>query len=113
MHNLHACYLIYIALAVSWQNYINPGRNYLCNLCKKCSKFQSLIAEEFSVLTYYLQPHFQSVEKPKGGPLEIEIFFVEGGLRKVLEGGQEPSKTFLHLFNQQETKISNVVVDNT
>ena len=34
------------------------------------------------VLVYYLHPDFQSVEKPKGGPLEIEIFFVEGGKLK-------------------------------
>ena len=39
------------------------------------------------VLINYLHTDFQSVEKPKGGPLEIEIFFVEGGLRKELEGG--------------------------
>ena len=44
--------------------------------------------------------------------MEIEFFFVEGSLRKVLEGGQEPSKTLLRLFNQQETKISNLGVDN-
>ena len=58
------------------------------------------------VLVNYRRPHFQGDEKPKGGPLEIEIFFVEGGLRKGLEGGQKPSKTLLRLFNQQKTKIS-------
>ena len=47
---------------------------------------------------------FQRVEKPKGVPLEID-FFVEGGLRKGLEGGQEPSKTLLHIFKQQKNKI--------
>ena len=31
------------------------------------------------LLVYYLWPHFQSVEKPKGpNPLEIGKFFVEG-----------------------------------
>ena len=31
------------------------------------------------VLIGYLGADFQRLEKPKGGPLEIEIFFVEGG----------------------------------
>ena len=47
----------------------------------------------------------KSKKKSKGGPLEIENFFVEGGLRKGFEGGQEPSKTPLRLFNQQKNKI--------
>ena len=38
------------------------------------------------VLVNYLCPDFESDEKPKGKPLEIEKFFVEGGLRKGLEG---------------------------
>ena len=58
------------------------------------------------VLIGYLVSDFHSVEKPQGGPLEIEKFFVEAGLRKGLEGGQEPSKTPLRLFNQQKTKNS-------
>ena len=32
-----------------------------------------------SVLIGYPVLHFEADEKPKGGPLEIEIFFVEGG----------------------------------
>ena len=31
------------------------------------------------VLVYYPGSDFQRLEKPKGGPLEIEIFFVEWG----------------------------------
>ena len=31
------------------------------------------------VLVYYLGTDFEADEKPKGGPLEIEIFFAEGG----------------------------------
>ena len=45
---------------------------------------------QFSVLVNYLWAHFQNVEKSKGGPLEIEIFFVVGGLRRGLEVGQKP-----------------------
>ena len=50
--------------------------------------------------------NYQSVENPKEErPLEIENFFVEGVNEMGLEGGQEPSKTLLRLFNQQKTKI--------
>ena len=65
------------------------------------------------VLTCYLWAHFQSVEKPKGGPLEIEIFFVEGGKLKGLEGGQEPSKTPSDFFSNKKIRIENVLTDNT
>ena len=34
------------------------------------------------VLLYYLWAHFEGDEKSKGGPLEIEIFFVEGVIEK-------------------------------
>ena len=54
--------------------------------------------EEQTVLVYYQPPDFQSVKKPKRGPLEIENFFVEGDLRKVLEGVTsllKPSSGFL------------------
>ena len=47
------------------------------------------------VLIGYLVSDF---EKPKGGPLEIEKFFVEGGFTKGVRGGKEPSKTLLHIF---------------
>ena len=57
----------------------------------------------FSVLVYY-PGHFKELQKPKGGPLEILIFFIEGGLRKRLEGGQEPPKTLPHLFKQLKNK---------
>ena len=57
------------------------------------------------VLIGYLVSDFHSVEKPKGKPLEIGKFFVEAGLRKGLEGGQEPSKTLLHIFFQLKNKI--------
>ena len=33
----------------------------------------------FSSLLGYLVADFQSIKKPKGGPLETEKFFVEGG----------------------------------
>ena len=67
---------------------------------------------DLAVLIGYLCTDFEGGEKPKGGPLEIEFFFVEGGLRKGLEGGQEPSKTLFHLFNQQKIKILNLPRDN-
>ena len=57
------------------------------------------------VLIPYLPADFKHAKKPKGGPLEIEFFFVEGGLRKGLEGGQEPFKTLLRFFKQQKNKI--------
>ena len=53
-------------------------------------------------------PHFWSAAKTKGGTLENEIFFVEWGLRKRLEGSQEYFKTLPHLFKQQ--KIKNVAL---
>ena len=31
------------------------------------------------VLMYYLGTDFEGGEKPKGGHLEIEIFFIDGG----------------------------------
>ena len=49
--------------------------------------------------TYVLSSRdFQGGEKPKGGPLKIEKFFVEGDWRKGLEGVRsllKPSSTFL------------------
>ena len=56
------------------------------------------------VLIGYLVSDFHSVEKPKGGPLEIEKFFVEGGLRKGLEGVRSPPKPSSTFFST-ETKI--------
>ena len=44
--------------------------------------------------------HFESDEKPKREPLEIEIFLLSGANERV-GGGQEPSKTLLRIFNQQ------------
>ena len=71
----------------------------------KCEKAEikkgTYLLSVYRVLIPYLCPHFQRIEKPKGGPLEIENFFVEGGLRKGLERGQEPSKNPLRLYNQQ------------
>ena len=64
------------------------------------------------VLLNYPPPHFQRDEKPKGGPLEIEIFFVEGGLRKGLEGVRsllKPSSAFLI---NKKLKFQNVGADN-
>ena len=37
------------------------------------------VSDKKKVLVYYLRADFQGGEKPKGGPLEIEIFFVAGG----------------------------------
>ena len=67
---------------------------------------------DYRVIVNYLPAHFEGDEKPKGGPLEIENFFVAGGQRKGLEGGQEPSKTLLGFFYKRENKSSNVRVDN-
>ena len=50
------------------------------------------------VLILYRGADFQEGEKPKGAPLEIEIFLV-------WREGQEPSKSLLRLFNQQKNKI--------
>ena len=64
------------------------------------------------VLVYCRGADFEGGEKPNGGPLEIKIFFVEGGKRNGLERGQEPSKTPLHLFIQQKIKFLNLPPDN-
>ena len=54
------------------------------------------------VLINFLCPDFQGGEKPREGPLEIEIFLLRG-LTKGVGGG---SGAFLHLYNQQKNKIS-------
>ena len=83
----------------------------------KCSKvFTSYIIafdwDKIKVLLNYPPPHFQGDEKPKGGPLEIEIFFVEGvyergwrGVRSLLK----PSSAFLI---NKKLKFQNVGADN-
>ena len=71
-----------------------------------------VLKEKLLVLLGYVQI-FKAAKDQKGkGPLEIEIFFVEGGLRKGLEGGQEFSKTFHSLFIQQENKFLKSVHNN-
>ena len=63
----------------------------------------------YLLLIYYLPPDFGGDEKPKGGPLEIEKIFVEGGRRKGLEGGHlkpsSSSKTPLGFFYKRENKF--------
>ena len=54
---------------------------------------------------HYLGTDFDGCEKPKGGPLEIENFFVEGVNERGWKGGQEPSKPPPPTFFQQ--KIQN------
>ena len=63
------------------------------------------------VLLYYLHTDFHTVEKPKGGPLEIEKFFVEGvnergwrGVRSLLK----PSSAFII---NEKINFLNLVVD--
>ena len=60
----------------------------------------------FAIVDGYLPPDFQDGERPKGeGPLEIEFFFVEGGLRKGLEGVRrllKPSSVYNQVYNQQK-----------
>ena len=52
-----------------------------------------MVKQFLKVLIPYLHADFEGGEKPKGGPLEIEFFFVEGdffllrGLTKVGGGG--------------------------
>ena len=50
------------------------------------------------VLMDYLPADFQTVEKPKGGPLEIENFFVEGVNKRgwmEVRGFLKPYSSFL------------------
>ena len=41
--------------------------------------FLAKFSEFKAVLICYLYTNFHGGEKPKGGPLEIEIFFIDGG----------------------------------
>ena len=51
------------------------------SLSRRCSLSLKTLKQvrELWVLLGYPIPDFQSIEKPKGGPLEIEKNFVEGG----------------------------------
>ena len=62
-----------------------------------------------SVLHGYRVSHFQRLEKPKGGPMEIEIFL----LKEVNEmGWRAPSKTSSASLINKILKFENVRPDN-
>ena len=64
------------------------------------------------VLMDYLPADFQTVEKPKGGPLEIENFFVEGVNKRSwmeVRGLLKPYSAFL---TNKNIKFENRLGDN-
>ena len=48
-------------------------------ICTVAQNFINLASVVYWVLLCYLSADFEQAKKQKGGPLEIEIFFAEGG----------------------------------
>ena len=65
------------------------------------------------VLMYYLGTDFEGGEKPKGGPLESEIFLLMGVNERSWRGVRSLLKTPSTFLITRKIKFLNMYLDNT